>query len=202
MCKVYESCPVFSKGQLSLRLVRQEDCSDLLKVYSDPQAQKLFNSDNCHGDDFCYVCEEQMQMAIEFWLLSYNRGDFVRWTVAHKDIPVGSLELFKRSSGDEFDGAGVLRLDLRSDFEEKEFIADVLSLILPQAKAMFGCDFIATKIHKEGKIRREAFEALGFVPSPHKLMGHDGTEYGDYYIYRLPCARINRFHQGAVMTMS
>lgn len=189
MCKVYESCPVFSKGELSLRLVRQEDCSDLLKVYSDPQAQKLFNSDNCHGDDFCYVCEEQMQMAIEFWLLSYKRGDFVRWTITHKNIPVGTLELFRRSSGDEFDGAGILRLDLRSDFEEKVFIADVLSLILPQAKVMFGCDFIATKIHKEGSIRREALEEIGFVPAPHKLIGHDGTKYGDYYIYS---DRINR----------
>ena len=183
---VYESCPVFQKGDLSLRLVRQEDCSALLRVYSDPKAQKLFNGDNCNGDNFCYVCEEQMQMAIEFWLLSYKRGDFVRWTVCHKDMPVGTVELFRRESEDEFGGAGILRLDLRSDFEKKEFILEILSLILPKSRELFGCDFVAAKIHEEGIIRREAFVEKGFTPSPHKLIGHDGTEYGDYFLQSLP----------------
>lgn len=182
MYSVYEECPVFKGKNFSLRFVRSEDCSDLLKVYSDPKAQKLFNSDNCHGDDFCYLCEEQMQMAIEFWLLSYHRRDFVRWAIIHRETAVGTVELFRRSSKDAFDGAGVLRLDLRSDLETKENIQEIAELILPESKAMFGCDFICTKIHPEGNSRREAFEELGFVPSPHKLIGHDGTEYGDYYI--------------------
>lgn len=183
MYEVYENCPIFEKGDIKLRLVRQEDCSDLLKVYSDPKAQKLFNSDNCHGDDFCYRCEEQMQMAIEFWLLSYKRGDFVRWTVCCKEIPVGTLELFRRSSQDDFDGAGILRLDLRSDFEEKDFIAEILSLILSEAKAMFGCDFVAAKLPEKGEARRGAFRELGFTAAEHKLIGYDGTEYGDYYLW-------------------
>ncbi|MBQ8835044.1 MAG: hypothetical protein IJ001_09015 [Oscillospiraceae bacterium] len=47
---VYETCPEVSNDRFVLRLVRESDCADLLKVYSDEAAVPLFNSDNCNGD--------------------------------------------------------------------------------------------------------------------------------------------------------
>ncbi|MCI6082478.1 N-acetyltransferase, partial [bacterium] len=44
---VYECCPKFENESFLLRPVMEEDCNALLKVYSDPQAVPLFNSDNC-----------------------------------------------------------------------------------------------------------------------------------------------------------
>ena len=48
---VYEHCPEIAGGRFVLRLVTEEDCRDLLKVYSDEASVPLFNSDNCNGDD-------------------------------------------------------------------------------------------------------------------------------------------------------
>ena len=49
----YEKCPAFETAHFLLRLVRLEDTEDLLKCYSDPNAQALFNADHCTSD-FCY----------------------------------------------------------------------------------------------------------------------------------------------------
>ena len=49
------SCPEFENNDYILRMVRQEDRLDLLKVYSDKEAVSFFNSDNCGGDDFYYT---------------------------------------------------------------------------------------------------------------------------------------------------
>ena len=52
MEEIYRSCPEFENNDYILRMVRQEDRLDLLKVYSDKEAVSFFNSDNCGGDDF------------------------------------------------------------------------------------------------------------------------------------------------------
>lgn len=44
---IYESCPVLENEKFMLRLFQEEDCDDLLKVYSDKNALPFFNSDNC-----------------------------------------------------------------------------------------------------------------------------------------------------------
>ena len=55
MEEIYRSCPEFENNDYILRMVRQEDRLDLLKVYSDKEAVSFFNSDNCGGDDFYYT---------------------------------------------------------------------------------------------------------------------------------------------------
>lgn len=190
----YEACPVFENENYLLRLVKAEDAPDLLKVYSDEKAVPFFNSDNCHGDDFHYTTLERMQSAIEFWRYSYDNGYFVRWAVVDKmeNSAVGTIELFRREedaddggkrTGDYFTGSGILRLDLRSDCERAEAAEEILSLILPDAFELFGCNMIATKIHLGNTERKCAVERLGFCSTQEKLIGsQDGKAYGDYYI--------------------
>jgi len=67
MKDVYAECPTFENDRFLLRLISKNDTGALLPVYSDPAAVPLFNSDNCHGDDFYYRTPERMQQAVAFW---------------------------------------------------------------------------------------------------------------------------------------
>ena len=78
---IYESCPVLESEKYIIRLFKDEDCDDLLKVYSDRNALPFFNSDNCDGDNFYYSTKERMAEAIDFWHMSYENGWFVRLSI-------------------------------------------------------------------------------------------------------------------------
>ncbi len=181
---VYEACPVFEDVRYRIRLLTREDAADLLKVYSDEKAIPFFNSDNCGGDDFRYGTEERMRQAVEYWLWEYGRRGFVRWSVVDKrtEEAVGTMELFRREADDASDGCGILRLDLRSDYEVEGEIFDLLGRIVPPAYGLFGCRQILTKAIPAAVERRRALEKFGFIPWENRLVGHDWTEYGDYFV--------------------
>lgn len=181
---VYKKCPAFENENFLLRFVSVDDCSDLLKVYSDEKAVPFFNSDNCGGDDFYYTTEERMLEAINYWFFEYERKGFVRWAIIDKSSTcvIGTIELFHRKSKDYFTKCGLLRLDLRSDYEIENKIINILSLILEQTFIMFHCNKIATKAIPEAKERISALNKLGFELSDKKLIGHNGTEYDNYYV--------------------
>ena len=183
---VYKKCPSFENEHFLLRYVQIEDCSDLLKVYSDKKAVPFFNSDNCGSDDFYYTSEERMKEAIEYWFFEYGRKGFVRWSIIDKNTQkaVGTIELFHRKADDYFTKCGLLRLDLRSDYETADSITKILSPILIPAFKLFHCNKIATKAVPEATERISALQNLGFSLSDEKLIGHDGTEYTDYYVLK------------------
>lgn len=180
---VYETCPAFENDKFILRLTVPADADDLLKVYSDDKAVPLFNSDNCHGDDFHYTTLERMKAACAFWQDAYKNGWFVRWSIIDKakNAAVGTIEEFKRDADDRFTDCGLLRLDLRSDYETVDAIKSILSLIVPPSFDMFGCGKVATKAIPTATERIAALTALGFTLSDKPLVGHDGTEYYSYY---------------------
>lgn len=187
----YETCPVYENENYLLRLVKASDAPDLLAVYSDEKAVPLFNSDNCNGDDFHYTTLERMEKAIEFWLSAYKGHGFVRWSILDKKIKkaVGTIELFNRRAmdgqkpKDYFNNCGLLRLDLKSDYERTESITEILSLIVPPACGLFGCEMVATKIPPFAAARKAAAEQIGFVASEEYLVGgDDGKVYMDYYV--------------------
>ncbi len=184
MENVYELCPCFENERFYLRLISEKDLADLLEVYSDKAAVPLFNGDNCHGDDFYYATEQRMKQAIDFWIYSYNEKYFVRWTVIDKTLnkAIGTIELFHRDSTDRFDNCGLLRLDLRSDYENEAVIESILSLISEPTFDLFYCDKIATKAWKYADKRRAALKNLGFVETDDKLIGADGASYSDYAV--------------------
>lgn len=187
MRDVYKVCPVFENEDYVLRYVSAEDYSDLLKVYSDKKAVPFFNSDNCGGDDFYYTTEEKMKQVIDYWLWEYSRKGFVRWSIIDKqnNEAIGTIELFHRNSKDFFTDCGLLRLDLRSDYEKTKNIKNILSLILQPSYKLFDCSIIATKAVSEAIERIKALNELGFILSTEKLIGHDGTEYSDYYVLKI-----------------
>ena len=181
---VYQNCPDYENEHYLLRLVKIEDKADLLKVYSDEIAVPLFNSDNCGGDDFHYTTESRMEQAIDYWLWEYSRKGFVRWTIVAKTAneAIGTIELFHRESKDYFTNCGLLRLDLRSDYEIAGEIAKILKLIVGPAYTLFHCDKIATKAIDAATERIAALKTLRFTQSEEKLIGHDGTEYDSYFV--------------------
>ena len=184
MRSVCENCPQFENQKYFLRLVIEDDCKDLLKVYSDKKAVPFFNSDNCGGDDFHYTTESRMKEAIKYWLWEYLRQGFVRWSIIDKNTneAIGTIELFHRDSNDYFTNCGLLRLDLRSDYENSTDIENILSLIIEPTFDLFDCNKIATKVIPEAKERIKALCDMGFVFSKENLIGHDGTEYKNYFI--------------------
>ena len=182
---IYERCPEFTSTRFHLRQVRMEDWEDLLKVYSDPAAVPIFNSDNCTGD-FYMTREEDMKACIDFWLREYGMRYYIRWSVVDRASgeAVGTIELFHRTAEDFYNHVGLLRLDLRSDYETGEAITEILSALLPQAFELFSCEWIATKIPPCAAVRRETLTGMGFCASQELLYGHDGRAYGDYYILK------------------
>ncbi|NBK98166.1 MAG: N-acetyltransferase [Erysipelotrichia bacterium] len=186
MKDVYEICPQFENEQYQLRYVKNEDCDGLLKVYADKKAVVLMNSDNCHGDDFYYANKEEMQKAISFWHFEYEQKGFVRWAIIEKvkGEVIGTIELFHRDANDYFTHCGLLRLDVRSDYEIADKISCILSLILQKAFVLFECDKIAIKAIPKAKERRKALHKLGFVESDEVLIGHDGTKYTHYFVLK------------------
>ena len=176
---IYEACPEVRNERFLLRLAGEQDCEDLLKVYSDGKAVPLFNSDNCHGDDFYYTTLERMREAMAFWTLSYENGWFVRLSIVDVSArcAVGTVELCYRESED----TGVPRLDLRSDYEKETDISEILSLVVEPAYDWIGCSRLITKAKPIAGERIKALTAFGFTPAGAPLIGHDGSFYGNYY---------------------
>lgn len=181
---IYEKCEEYSSENIALRKCEKADSPDLLKVYSDKLAVPLFNCDNCYGETFFYGTVEEMDKAVDYWNWEYERRGFVRWSVVDRksSCVVGTIELFRRGADDYFDGVGLLRVDLRSDFEKEGFISELLKLIVSFAYEVFECDRIATKAAEFAKERISALNKCGFNLSENSLIGHDGTEYRDYFV--------------------
>lgn len=184
MTNPYIECPVWENDRYCLRLVEDADADDLFLVYSDRNAWPIFNSDNCTSD-FRYTERQQMAETIAFWREEYRKQYYVRWAVTDKAAghAIGTIELFNRQAQDFFTNCGLLRLDLRSDYETAAVIAEILGLLLPDAFTLFHCRMIAVKVPGMAAERKKAVEKLGFVPTEEVLTGsHTGKTYGEYFI--------------------
>ena len=180
----YSIFPEIESSDLLLRKIKEEDLPDLLKIYSEKEAAKFFNTDNCHGDDFFYRTIERVRQALDFWNYSYLNKFFVRWAIVDKTsgVVIGTIEQFHRDSTENpFTNCSLLRLDLRSDYEKEEAIKKILSTIIYESFDLFNCEMIVTKCFDSGVERRKALLSLGFIESKEPLIGHDGTKYYGYY---------------------
>ncbi len=180
---IYETCPVFENEKFIIRLFQNEDCEDLLKVYSDKNALPFFNSDNCDGDNFYYATKERMTEAMDFWNMSYENGWFVRLSIVDKTVStvIGTVELCLRVSEDEFNNMGILRVDVRSDYEQENELYGILSLITPELEKMLGCKGVLTKAPIYAVERIKAIQKVGFTKSEHLLIGKTGYAYDGYW---------------------
>lgn len=67
---------------------------------------------------------------------------------------------------------------------KKECIKEILEPMISHAFSMFSCEILATKGVPEAQERVRALEELGFQKSSEVLIGHDGTQYDSYWIFR------------------
>lgn len=180
---IYESCPILENEKFIIRLFQEDDCDDLLKVYSDKNALPFFNSDNCDGDNFYYVTKERMAEAIEFWKMSYENGWFVRFSIIDKTVEsvIGTVELCLRVSEDEFNHMGILRVDVRSDYEREDVLYDIFSLVTPKMDELLGSKGVLTKAPIYAVERIKAIQKAGFLKSEHLLIGKNGYAYDGYW---------------------
>ena len=74
----------------------------------------------------------------------------------------------------------MLRLDLRSDYEKKEYIYSILKLIIPSSFTLFHCDKIVTKLFEDNIERENALYELGFKNPNKELIGNGGEKYLGY----------------------
>ena len=180
---IYETCPVLENERFVIRLFQKEDCDDLLKVYSDKNALPFFNSDNCNGDNFYYATKERMTEAMEFWKMSYENGWFARLSIVDKmqSSVIGTVELCLRVSEDAFHNMGILRVDVRSDYEKAEELYGIFSLITPEIEKTLGCKGVLTKAPIYAVERIKAMKKAGFTKSEHFLTGKTGYAYDGYW---------------------
>lgn len=183
---IYQNCPTLENDKFLLRLVENTDCDDLLKVYSDKNALPFFNSDNCDGDNFYYATKERMIEAISFWNLSYKNGWFVRLAIVDKITTkvIGTIELCLRVSDDEFNNMVILRIDVRSDYENCDALSSIISLITPSIPEMLGCFGIITKAPIYAVERIKAVSNVGFTKSEYLLVGKTGYKYDGYWLLK------------------
>ncbi|MCR5456641.1 MAG: GNAT family N-acetyltransferase [Clostridiales bacterium] len=179
----YTYYPVFGNERFYLRRITDEDAVDLLKVYSDKESLNYFNSDNCNGDDFHYTTIAQMKKTMDFWEHSYQNRYFVRWAIYDKETKtvIGTIEQFHRDSNDHFNNCSLLRLDLRSDYEKKDIIINILKLIVPSSFNLFKCGKVVTKSFYGNIERENALYELGFKESKEALIGHNHEHYYGYW---------------------
>lgn len=183
---IYETCPTLESERFILRLVEECDCDDLLTVYGDKNALPFFNSDNCDGDNFYYPTKERMAEAIGFWHMAYEKGWFVRLSIVDKETTgvIGTVECCLRVSDDAFNHMGILRVDVRSDYEEEAVLYEVFSLITPQLDEMLGCKGVLTKAPIYAVERIKAIQNAGFTKSEQMLIGKNGYAYDGYWIFK------------------
>ncbi len=181
--KIYETCPVLESENFVMRLTKSEDCDDLFQVYSDKNAVPFFNSDNCDGDNFYYPTKERMAQAISFWNASYENGWFARLSIMDKTSSkiIGTIELCLRVSDDAFHNMGILRIDVRSDYEKEAVLFEIVTHVTPHIPELLGCTGILTKAPVYAVERIEALKKAGFSKSEHFLIGKTGYAYDGYW---------------------
>lgn len=180
---IYKTCPVLENEKFLVRLFQDKDCDDLWKVYSDKNALPFFNSDNCDGDNFYYATKERMAEAIGFWNMAYDNGWFVRLSIVDKAVSsvIGTVELCLRVSEDEFNNMGILRVDVKSDYEQQDMLYDIFSLITPEIDEILGCKGVLTKAPIYAVERIKAIQKAGFMKSDNLLIGKNGYAYDGYW---------------------
>ena len=180
---IYKLCPTLENEKFIVRLFETQDCDDLLKVYSDKNALPFFNSDNCDGDNFYYATKERMAEAISFWKMAYDNGWFVRLSIVDKSVSsvIGTVELCLRVSEDEFNNMGILRVDVRSDYERENALYDIFSLVTPELEEKLGCKGVITKAPIYAVERIKVIQKVGFTKSEHMLIGKNGYAYDGYW---------------------
>lgn len=183
---IYKQCPVLENDKYKIRLIEETDSKDLLKVYGDKNCLPFFNSDNCNGSNFYCTTQDDMDNAIKYWLMEYHvTKGFVRFSIIDKQKKevIGTIEMFNRQSEDFYNHCGLLRLDVRSDYENADDLYGMMNLFIDYFYKWFECSDIITKGALYAVERVKALEKMKFIKSDKPLIGnHKHLGYYDYWI--------------------
>ena len=189
MIDPYQKCPTLESSNYIFRQVTVEDAQDLLACYSDKESVKLFNSDNCPMD-FYFDDVDELKKLIEFWLMGYSYGGYVRFSIVEKvtNKAIGTIEIFaKKETNDVYGKVGTLRLDLCSRFENNEALEEIFVLIENSFGELFGIDAMMTKAVPYADARVKLLSGSGYVLLP----DHTVTKFEDYYIKILGDSKVS-----------
>lgn len=175
----YQVCPQINTKNFTMRLVKEEDVKDLLEVYSDKETIKIVNRDNCPID--FYFEEEELLKLIKFWLYEYSYGGYVRFSIlSNKSHQVlGTIEIFKKEKKHDCYGyIGLLRLDLKSSYENQDNLDELFQGILEYFPSYFEIDSIQTKANPFAVERLKVLKKLNFLLTSDQNI----TSYDHYYM--------------------
>lgn len=115
--------------------------------------------------------------------MSYENGWFVRLSIVDKAIlsVIGTVELCLRVSDDKFNIMGILRVDVRSNYEQEDALYDVFSLVTPKLEELLECKVVFTKAPIYAVERIKVIRRLGFAKFEHLLIGKTGYVYDGYW---------------------
>lgn len=157
-----------------LRQVAKEDAPGLMKCYGDPAAVALMNDDNCFRGFYCPALED-----LETYISIWQSEDYARPVVLDKSTgeAVGTLEIF----GGE---TGVLRVDLRADYEREDVLRELYQLAVGAFMRDYPMGAMVTKAPPAAGARRRVLAELGFAGPG------DFRDHPDYY--RMPAGKMRR----------
>jgi [ribosomal protein S5]-alanine N-acetyltransferase len=190
--KVYEKSPVYTSDRFLLRPVELSNAQDLLQCYSDASAVQRMNADNC-TNDFNYKTLDEMRECIQGWLVGHERNDLLRFSIVDKRVgkAVGTIEIY-----DKTETLGVLRLDLRSAYETRDHILELLRLSLEHFYGAFEVRHLLTKAIPSATDRISALRACGFAPAA----DNPTTPRGDYSVHWIWASGKKERVRGKAMT--
>jgi len=173
-------CPELTTKHYKIRLVEPYDAKNLLSCYSDKEAVKRFNADNCPMD-FYFDDESELKKLIDFWLLEYSEGGYVRFSIVdqNSNTAFGTIEIFSKPTHHNVYGeVGVLRLDLPSTYETSKTITELLDLVDKEFPRLFSINSVITKAIPFAKERIKVLEQMGYK----NLNDQSVTKYDHYFI--------------------
>ncbi len=94
---------------------------------------------------------------------------------------IGTVELCLRVSEDAFNHMGILRVDVRSDYEQEDALYDIFALVTPKLEEMLGCKGVLTKAPIYAVERIKAIQRAGFAKSGNLLIDKNGYAYNGYW---------------------
>lgn len=179
----FETCPVYETEKLIFTKIKLEDAIDLFEVYSDLVTRHHMNNDNCGGEWQCNTIEI-IEQGIKSWEQEYLDKFYIRWTVTLKSInkAIGTIELAPVPNISRFfDGncnTGILRVDIKSNFETEDIFTEIYSMVKNQMFSDFQIKKIITKCNVEEEQRVFGLKRCKFQ----KLEDYKIIPYKNYYI--------------------
>jgi len=89
---------------------------------------------------------------------------------------IGTIEMFHRLAEDEFNHYGILRIDLKSEYETQNIIKNILDIVNEFFYDVFDVKYILTKAIPIATERINALMEIGYKPINKKIIIYD-----DYY---------------------